>query len=220
MPSPVVALILAGGMGSRSGRDLPKQFVKIAGRSVLQQTLSAFDGLCDAILVVCAPEWAQEATPYLTAPAGATGYDSLCSGISALSKTYPDETLVMIHDAVRPLVTRDVITANLQVARKYGVAVTAIETYETLLYAPSIESLPTSMQRREGVYRVQTPQTFTLGMLRQLICEATRQNISTPQCACDLAYRLGVTLHMSPGAMQNFKITTPSDFALYEALLP
>lgn len=215
---PTVALILAGGTGQRLGTSVPKQFIEVNGRSILHHTLQAFEGHVDHILVVCHDEWVKFVGPYTTCRAGHTGFESLCSGIAALSD-YPDETLVAVHDAVRPLVTTEVICANLQVARACGNAIASVEVYETLLSAPEGDGVVRSMKRREGVFRAQTPQTFCLGALRKMISDAHRLCIVDAQSACVLAQQLGYELHLSPGDLRNFKITTPSDLKLYEALI-
>lgn len=218
MNKKVVALILAGGKGERVSPDRPKQYIEVRGESVLHHTLRAFRGMVDEIIVVCQDEWREYIGTYRTATAGATGFESLCNGVAALADEAPD-TLVMIHDAVRPLVSEAVIQDNIAVARRCGNAIAAVETYETLLMAPNAETVR-SMMRREGMYRAQTPQTFTLGTLRQMIEEARTRCVVNAQSACTLAAQLGYQLHLSKGELQNFKITTPSDITLYESLIP
>ncbi|MCQ2293368.1 MAG: 2-C-methyl-D-erythritol 4-phosphate cytidylyltransferase [Bacteroidaceae bacterium] len=226
MNKKVIALILAGGKGERVSPDRPKQYLEVRGESVLQHTLRAFQGLVDEVVVVCQDEWreyvekcgASLAVPCRTATGGCTGFESLCNGVAALADEAPD-TLVAIHDAVRPLVTEDVITDNLAVARRCGNAITAVDTYETLLHAPNGETVR-SMIRREGMYRAQTPQTFTLATLRQMIGEARRRCVVNAQSACTMATQLGYQLHLSKGDLLNFKITLPSDMLLYESLIP
>lgn len=218
--APVVGLILAGGTGQRIDSTVPKQFVEVHGQSILNHTIEAFHGIVDDILVVCLSGWSDSIDAgCMVCEAGATGFESLSRGIAALAH-YPDETFVMVHDAVRPLVTPEVIKRNLDVARTFGNAVAAVETYETLLAAPDGDGVVRSMTRREGMFRAQTPQTFTLGALRKMMSEAQRLCIADAQSACVLAQQLGYELHLSPGDLRNFKITTPSDIALYEALIP
>lgn len=218
MNKKVIALILAGGKGERVSSERPKQYIEVRGESVLHHTLRAFHGKVDDIIVVCQDEWREYVGPYRTATAGTTGFESLCNGIAALADEAPD-TLVMIHDAVRPLVSEAVIADNIEVARRCGNAIAAVETYETLLMAPNTETVR-SMLRRESVYRAQTPQTFTLGTLRQMIKEARARCVVNAQSACVLATQLGYQLHLSKGDLRNFKITTPSDISLYESLIP
>lgn len=217
--SPVVALILAGGQGERFGSDLPKQFVKVGRQSILQHTLKAFVGRVNEIIVVCDQKWQGEVALMgcRVADAGETGFESLCSGVASL-EDLDEDTLVMVHDAVRPLVSAEIIESNLEIARRCGNAITSVETYETLFSAPDGDGVVRSMTRRDGVFRAQTPQTFTLGALRKMISEAYRLCILDVQSACVLAHQLGYELHLSPGDLRNFKITTPSDLALFEAL--
>lgn len=218
MNSKVIALILSGGSGLRLHTERPKQYVEVKGEMVLHHTLQAFRGRVDDIVVVCQDEWKDCVAPDCrTCRAGETGFESLCSGIASLADE-PADTLVMIHDAVRPLVSAEVIEDNLRVARERGNAIAAVGTYETLLQAPDGETVR-SMTRREGMYRAQTPQTFTLGTLRQMMQEAQERCVMEAQSACTLACQLGYQLHLSKGDLRNFKITVPSDLELYETLI-
>lgn len=225
IPTPhVVALILAGGTGSRVSDERPKQYMEYGPerKSILAHTVSVFNQSVDTILVVCRDEWAPYVRSHLPdvriVQAGATGFESLLNGIEALADISGD-TFVMIHDAVRPFITKDIIADNLQVAIQQGNAITAVPTYETLLYAPSGEGTARRMIRREDVYRAQTPQTFRLSALRQMFVDAQALCINDAQSACTLACQLGYELHLSIGDIKNFKITTPSDLQLYEALI-
>lgn len=220
----VIALILAGGSGERFGADRPKQYVEVKGESILHHTLCAFRNFADGIVVACQKEWTDYVDAYSsefptlrTCPAGSTGFATLHHGIESMADL-PDSTLVMIHDAVRPLVSANVITRNLEVARQKGNAITAVGTYETLLHAPD-STTASGMTARDDVYRAQTPQTFTLGTLRTLLQQAEKQGISSTQCACTLAMQLGHKLFLSEGEIINFKITTPSDLSLYETAI-
>lgn len=219
MNTRVIALILSGGNGLRLHSERPKQYVEVHGEMVLHHTLKAFRGRVDDILVVCQDEWREcVGADCRTCVAGATGFESLRNGVSALADE-PADTLVIIHDAVRPLVSAEVIEDNLRVARERGNAIAAVGTYETLLQAPDGETVR-SMTRREGMYRAQTPQTFTLGTLRQMMQEAQERCVVEAQSACTLACQLGYQLHLSKGDLRNFKITVPSDLELYETLIP
>lgn len=213
----VVALILAGGVGNRIQADRPKQYIEFAGESIIHHTLKAFQGIVDEILVVCQDEWKDYLHDYNTCPAGATGYESLCNGINALS-TFDGDTMIMIHDAVRPLISKEVILDNLRIARQYGNAVAAYEIYETLFHAPDGASVQ-SMTRREGMFRAQTPHTFQLNTLKQMISMAHERCIADAQSACTLAAQLGFEVHLSKGSILNFKITTAEDLALYQSIV-
>lgn len=225
--SRVVAIILAGGRGERVLQERPKQYIEIDGESILHHTLRVFCGLVDEVVIVCRDEWKQyvadgisdadDSMDFRFAEAGDTGFESLCSGLQALDGE-ADETLVMVHDAVRPLVSQRVIMDNIRVAREKGNAIAAVDTYETLLIAPDGDGTVRSQLRREGVFRAQTPQTFTLGTFREMITKARRRCINDAQSACTLAHQLGYELHLSVGELSNFKITTPSDIELYKAL--
>lgn len=218
--SRVVALILAGGTGERISGSKPKQYLQYGGESILRHTLRAFAPHVDDILVVCQPEWRNESAPYRTCVGGSTAYESLCKGVMALSESEEASTLIMIHDAVRPLVDSSIIIDSIDVARRFGNAIAAVPVYETLFSAPEDERTVRSMVRRESMYRAQTPHTFTLEALQQMLRQARALSINDAQSACTLAFQLGYELHLSKGNLRNFKITTPSDLSLYETLIP
>lgn len=216
----VVALILAGGTGERVGESRPKQYLQYGGESILRHTLHAFEPHVDDILVVCRDEWRHEAEPYNTCAGGKTAYESLCNGIATLAAKEEPSTIVMIHDAVRPLVDASIITDSIDVACRFGNAIAAVPVYETLFSSAEDERTVRRMVRREGMFRAQTPHTFTLEALQQMLRQAKALSINDAQSACTLAFQLGYELHLSKGDLRNFKITTPSDLSLYETLIP
>ena len=226
-----IALLLAGGSGSRMHADCPKQFMQVDGETVLLHTMRAFERhpLVHDIYVVCADEWS---TPVLQEAmgrgikklrrcitAGDTGFDSLRNGIDALCHLeYDDESLVLVHDAVRPLVTQDIISRNIAVCQAHGNAITAIGCNEAFLVSQD-GMTSTGFQPRESMLRAQTPHTFPLGTLRQMLARAREQGITHSQSLFTLANELGFTpLHVAQGDTLNFKLTLPQDILIYQAL--
>ena len=226
-----IALLLAGGCGVRMNANCPKQFLQVNGEPVLLHTMRAFQRhpLIQDIYVVCAAEWAaavrQEAGDggiekfRCTIEGGATGFDSLCNGIRGLAGMVNDPTaLVLVHDAVRPLVTQDIISRNITVCLTHGNAITALESHEAFLVSrdglTSADYLP-----REGVLRAQTPHTFPLSTLTQMMEKAHEQGITYSQSLFTLANELNFKpLYIAEGDALNFKLTLPQDILIYQAL--
>jgi 2-C-methyl-D-erythritol 4-phosphate cytidylyltransferase len=226
-----IALILAGGTGDRMHAAVPKQFMEIDGESVLLHTMKAFQAhpLIHEIYLVCMPEWntfvQSEAEKGQIdklsgiVAAGETSYKSACNGIAYLAKTVADpEAIILVHDAVRPLITQDIISRNIAVCLTHGNAITALSSHEAYLVTADGNSADSFMPR-EGLMRAQTPHTFPLATLRQMMKLAKERGIKESQSIFTLAGELEmVPLYTAQGDLRNFKITEQPDILIYRAL--
>ena len=226
-----IALILAGGTGERMHAVVPKQFMEIDGETVLLHTMRAFQRhpLIHEIYLVCMPEWEDFVRDEArrggidklqgVVPAGESCYESACNGISHLSESVKDpDAIVLVHDAVRPLVTGDIISRNIAVCLTHGNAITSLPSHEAYVVTADGNTSDGFMPR-EGLMRAQTPHTFPLGTLRQMMEQAREQGISESQSVFTLAGELGISpLHIARGDLRNFKITEQSDILIYRAL--
>lgn len=226
-----IALILAGGTGERMRASVPKQFMEIDGETVLLHTMKAFQQhpLIHEIYLVCMPEW--ESFVRNEAKKGGIGklcgiisagescYASACNGIEHLAKTVKEpDAIVLVHDAVRPLITQDIISRNIAVCLTHGNAITALQSHEAYLVTQD-GNTSDAFKPREGLMRAQTPHTFPLATLRQMMKQAKEQGISKSQSIFTLAGELGIApLHIAQGDLRNFKITEQSDILIYRAL--
>lgn len=226
-----IALILAGGTGKRMNTLVPKQFIEIDGESVLLHTMRAFQQhpLIHEIFLVCLPEWHDFVRNEAEkggidklngiVAAGETSYASACRGIKHLVEiSASPEAIVLVHDAVRPLITQDIISRNIAVCLTHGNAITALASHEAyLLTSDGISA--NGMMPREGLMRAQTPHTFPLATLNHMIQLAEERGIRDSQSIFTLAGELGIVpLHIAQGDLRNFKITEQSDILIYRAL--
>lgn len=235
----VVAMLLAGGQGTRVLPTRPKQFIEVRGESILLHTMRAFEThpLVTDIIVVCGREWAnyvrsQAEVGHITklsllAEAGETSYASLCNGIATLQQEgFEDETMVLVHDSVRPFVSFEIISRNIATCQQKGNAVTGLKSNEAYLKlekdslqdghdsAASTEYIP-----REDLVRAQTPITFPLSNLTEMVDLANENGITDSQSLITLVNQLHYSrLHIVEGDALNFKITLPSDVELYRRL--
>lgn len=227
-----VALILAGGVGSRMNLSIPKQFVVVDGMTVLQHTMLAFQRhqLVSAIYVVASPQWAETVRQQAKEAgigkfasclnAGENSFQSARNGIMALQKEEGENTVVLIHDAVRPLVSQDIISRNIAVCLSRGNAITTLPSQESYMVVDAGENVSSTYILREKLLRAQTPHTFLLGELTTMMQEAEERGITYSQSIFTLANELGhVPLHTAEGEMMNFKLTLPSDFTIFQAIL-
>jgi 2-C-methyl-D-erythritol 4-phosphate cytidylyltransferase len=223
----VYAIIVAGGRGSRLAGPIAKQYRPLAGVPILTRTLRVFDG-CRAVdrLVVVVPaadiDFVRSA---ILAPAaickdvtvvggGPQRQDSVYNGLAAVA---PQAALVVVHDAVRPLVTCEAITTCIHAARRHGACIVGVPVWDTLKRISDSGCIEATLPR-ERVWMAQTPQAFRAGLLRAAHERARREAVRGTDDA-SLVERAGAAVHMVPGSPCNIKITTAEDLALAEALL-
>ena len=203
------ALIIAGGSGNRMGQDIPKQFMHVDNCPIIIHTLMAFQKHPDiqGIAVVCLAGWETVLQSYANQfnitklkwifPGGNNGQESIHNGIYGLKEAgCCDDDLILVHDAVRPLLSQDIISES--------------EDGFT-----STTSIP-----RDKLIRTQTPQTFRLGNLIAAHEEAMAKGIANSVASCTLMAELGGRqMHVVPGSEKNIKITTIEDLEILKALM-
>lgn len=228
-----IALIIAGGSGNRMGQDIPKQFMHIDGAPIIIWTMKAFQQHpdIDSIAVVCLKGWETVLQSYANQfmidklkwifPGGSTGMKSIHNGIYGLREAgCGDNDLVLIHDAVRPLLSQEIISSNIATCQAYGYAITGIKCREAILESPNGFTANTSISR-DKLIRTQTPQTFRLGNIIGAHEEAKEKGITDSVASCTLIAELGTerTMHIVPGSEKNIKITTVEDLEILKALM-
>lgn len=225
-----VALIIAGGSGNRMHQDIPKQFITVNERPVIVYTLEAFEKHpeIDAIAVVCIEGWEQVLWAYskqfnisklkYVIPGGKNGQDSIRNGVMELEKHYDANDLVLIHDAIRPMVSAEIISDNIRVANEYGNAITVIPCAEAMMQTEdgvvSIGTYP-----RDKLKRTQTPQAFRIGKICDLHRRALEAGIINSVASCTLMIEMGEQVYFSVGSEKNVKLTTVEDIDIFKALL-
>lgn len=217
---PRYALIVAGGSGSRMQTQLAKQYLPLLEKPMLFYTLDAFRNLTDKLVLVL-PEkdlvyWQELCatyhyhTPHLLVAGGTSRFASVRNGLALV----PDEALVAIHDGVRPLVTAEMINSAYALAAKKGAAVATVPLKDSLRKITA-DGNSQSLNRQDYCL-VQTPQTFGAAAIKQAY-QQPEQSYFT-DCA-SVAEAAGLQIHLSQGAYQNLKITTPEDLLFAEAIL-
>ncbi len=226
------ALIIAGGSGNRMGQDIPKQFMHLDNCPIIIHTMMAFQKHPDiqGIAVVCLAGWETVLQSYANQfnvtklkwifPGGENGQESIHNGIVGLKEAgCADTDLVLVHDAVRPLLSQDIISSNIAVCQKFGYAITGIQCREAILESEDGFSTTTSIPR-DKLIRTQTPQTFTLGSLLQAHDKAQAMGITSSVASCTLMAEIGgVEMHIVPGSEKNIKVTTVEDLEILKALM-
>jgi len=225
-----VALIIAGGTGARMKQNIPKQFLNVFDKPVIVYTLEKFQACreIDAIVVVAVSGWETMLWAYAEQFAitklksiiagGACGQDSIYRGIAEIGKYYTGEDIVLVHDAIRPMVSEEIIEGCIRVVKEKGNAITVIPCQEAMLETKDQESTVSSYPR-EQLKRTQTPQGFFLQDLMDMHREAKEKGIVNSVATCTLAVELGRILYFSKGSEKNLKLTTVDDLDIFKALL-
>jgi 2-C-methyl-D-erythritol 4-phosphate cytidylyltransferase len=223
-------MLIAGGSGQRMKQDIPKQFINVNDRPVIVYTLEAFQKHpnIDAIAVVCLEGWEEILKAYANQfnitklkwvfHGGENGQASLRNGIMELAKVAKGKDMVLIHDAIRPMVSQEIISDNISCCMQHGSAITVIPCAEAMLLTSDKESSSESVPR-EQLARTQTPQAFYLDKLVWAHEEAEKRGINNSIATCTLMIELGKEVYFSTGSEKNLKLTTTDDIEIFKALL-
>ena len=229
-----VAVIIAGGVGSRMGANIPKQFVQVDGKPVLFYTLEAFQNhpQIDAIEVVLIAGWEKNVERWRAqygitklkwiVSGGATGQESIRNGVFALEgKCNPDD-VVIIHDGIRPLVEPTVLDDVIAKAREFGTGVTSMPYNEQIFLVDAAQPETTVKYiPRETLRRVATPQAYRFDLLDAKYHEAFEKKIGIygSSYTNTMMTELGVRLHFAAGSDRNIKLTTPGDIDIFKGMI-
>ena len=227
-----IAIIFAGGVGTRMGSDIPKQFLVLNGKPVLVHALELYQRhpQIDGIVLVVAKQYfddcrglcAQYGIDKLKALAecGKSAQDSIYSGLKCAAERFPADSVVLLYDGVRPYLLPQVITDNIEAVKRFGSAVTYTPCYETIVLSrdgAAIDAIPT----RKESYTAQAPQSFRLGRILAAHekVRARSEGYTDLVDQATLLFALGEKVHLVPGNRGNVKITTPEDIVTLEALV-
>jgi 2-C-methyl-D-erythritol 4-phosphate cytidylyltransferase len=202
----VVGLIPAGGSGERLGADRPKAFVVCAGRPLVEWSLEALSAVCSRV-VVAVPAGLEQPPDRVTA--GPTRSVSVRNALAAA----PEATVVVIHDAARPMVTADLVARCVAALEGVDGAIAASPVSDTIHIA-SPELVIADSPDRSTLWAAQTPQVFRADVLRR--AHDSKEEVTDE---ASLVASIGGTVRLIEAPSDNIKVTTPTDLRLAEALL-
>lgn len=225
-----IGLLIAGGSGARMQQDIPKQFLTVNEKPVIVYTLEAFQNHAeiDVIAVVCIDGWENVLSAYAKQfgitklkhiiPSGDCGQASIRNGVYELEKYYGQDDIVLVHDAIRPMVSQEIISDCIVKACQYGCAISVIPCAEAMMKTEDgYES--TGSYPRDNLKRTQTPQGFKLGRICDLHRRALEMGITNSVASCTLMIEMGEQVYFSAGSEKNIKLTTVEDLDIFKALL-
>lgn len=226
-----IAIIFAGGTGERMNtRTRPKQFLELHGKPIIIYTLEQFDQheMIDGIIIVCVESWLDYCQELICrfcinkvkaiVPGGKTGMLSRFNGIRKAAEFYPEDTVCLMHDGVRPLIDYETIKRNIECAEKYGAAVTVAPAVETIAVKSEDNKVGTIMDR-SLCQMAKAPQSFRLGELLKIHQKAVDNGIEDCIDTAYLMQQSGHSLYTVMCSSENIKITTPTDFYIFRALI-
>ncbi|HAN7044443.1 TPA: SDR family NAD(P)-dependent oxidoreductase, partial [Escherichia coli] len=226
-----IAVILSGGMGSRFGGTLPKQFTKLAGKAVIEYTVEAFEKSLniDEIIIVSHPSYVDLIWKFVKKNqwekvtkvfnGGKERFDSTYSALQGLEGE-DNNSNILLHDAVRPLINESIINNCIDALRNFEAVDVVIPSADTLVEVYDdgcISNIPNRAIMRRG----QTPQAFKLGTLKQAYQRAINAQRFSFTCDCGVVRSMvpGVRVATVVGAESNMKVTHPIDLFIAEKLL-
>lgn len=225
-----IALIIAGGVGNRMGQDIPKQFLTVNEKPVIIYTLEAFQShpQIDYIAIVCLQGWETVLQSYANqfnitklkyiVQGGDCGQASIRNGVFELEKHFDKNDIVLIHDAIRPLVSHEIISDCIEKTKKFGNAITCIPCAEAMLQTED-SKVSCGSYPRDRLKRTQTPQGFKIGDICELHRQALKAGITNSVASCTLMIEMGKQVYFSTGSEKNIKLTTVEDIDIFKALL-
>ena len=229
-----IGVIFAGGSGKRMNtRGCPKQFLKLNDKPILVYTIEVFENhpSIDAIVCVCLEEWIPHLKKMLhkygiekvvcVTPGGDSGQESIYQGLCAAegyaNERGEEDVIVLIHDGVRPLITEDTISDNIQKVKECGSCITCIPAIETVLIKNAAGTM--FIPERSDCMMARAPQSFYLKDIIAAHRMSREEKLMNFIDSCSLMHHYGYNLGFIQGPMENIKITTPSDYFVLRAMI-
>lgn len=223
-------ILLAGGVGSRMGADIPKQFLDVKGKPIIVYSLENFqrNPQIDKIVVVCKSDWIEHLHKLVDKFAlskvswiiegGETGHDSIRNGVFFLKDKVNSNDFIIVHDAVRPVLPQKTIDELLTVAHANGNACSSIVCHPPIVYTEDKTSGIRDIDR-EHVMLTASPQAFLYSTALRCYKQAELENKHNFTFTSSLFIHCGERIFFAKGTTCNIKITQKEDLALFEALL-
>ena len=221
-------LLLAGGVGLRFGTDIPKQFIEVDGVPIIIHTLRKLQyDVIDDITIVCVNSWIDRLKDLIESfkiqkvrkiiPGGDTGHQSIYNGLVSIGEISSGNDIVIIHDSVRPLVTKSSIVDSIEKAKRFGNGCASLKSVEGLVVKDNDE-YGTRAADRYNIMRIQTPQAYKYALIKHIYDKASDEGVEYPYADGALLAN-GLPLYFSKSFTANIKITTKRDIAFMKAMM-
>lgn len=225
-----IAIIFAGGVGKRMGQtEKPKQFMEISGKPIIIHTLEKFENNdnINAIIVSCLSEWIDYLQQLINdygitkvieiVPGGETGQMSIFKGVNVAHELFDENSVVLIHDGVRPFIDNNLIDECIASVKNMGSAISCVPTTETFMIVDEINNIKEIPERSKSLV-AKAPQCFVLKDIYGTHIQAQKDGLIDSIDSCTLMYYYGKNLSVVMTDYDNIKITTPKDIQLAESI--
>lgn len=225
-----IAVIFAGGTGQRmNSKTKPKQFLELYGKPILIYTLEVFENHpeIEGIVLVVLETWVEYTRSLLSkysitkvkavVPGGDSAFSSQRKGLEKVSQLYGNESIVLIHDGVRPLIDNETISKNIECVKSRGPAITVSPAVETITILNDSGEVSEIIERSK-VQMARAPQSFKLSDILSAHKKAEEEGVEFIDSA-SMMMHYGFHLYTVLGSPANIKITTPNDFYTFRALV-
>ena len=225
-----IALIIAGGSGQRMQQEIPKQFLNVNDKPVIVYTLEVFQSHpdIDKIGVVCLDGWHDILRAYARqyhidkldwiVSGGENGQGSIRNGVFEAERRYDGDDIILVHDAIRPMVSHEIISDCIVQCKQYGSAI-VVTPCNTVVLRRGDGERSGEVVPRDQLAITQTPQAFPIRKLADAHRRALERGITNSIASCTMMIELGEQVHFSIGAETNIKLTTQDDLKIFKALL-
>lgn len=224
-----IAVLLAGGVDPSFKMDIPKQFVNVYNRPIIVYTMEIFQNHpdIDAIMIACIPGWERMVEAYAkqfniaklrcVITGGSCGQETSKLAVDRLMETCTRDDIIVLHDAIRPMVSDEIISDSIKTCRNKGMGIAAVTSMDNVMMTDDGMTGKLSISRY-AFRRIQTPQTYFLGELKDAHEEALNMNIRSENDTNNMISRIGRDVSFSKGSDTNIKINTVEDVAMFKAL--
>ncbi len=205
----VVGVVPAGGSGERLGADRPKAFVVCAGKPLIEWSLEVLESVCDRVVVAAPPDWLRDGW--------VEGGPSRSASVRNALAAAPEARTVVVHDAARPLVRRELVEACVGALVGVDGAIAAAPVADTIKESYPDGTVVRTLDRSR-LWAVQTPQVFRAESLRRAL-EVDAETLAAATDDASLVEAAGGSVRIVAAPPENFKVTTGDDLARAEAAL-
>ena len=222
-----IAIILAGGTGSRLGGDIPKQYIEVDGKPIISYCLERFEHhqFVDSIVIVAAEEWQSFIEDWIRivkiskfggfAPSGSSRQHSILNGmIKAKENGAQKEDSIIIHDAARPNISHEIISQCFKQLNDFDGVMPVLPVNDTIYLSSNGKNI-SSLLNRDQLFAGQAPESFNFGKYFDIHSGMSEKELAVIRGSSEVAYRYGLNIRMIPGDEHNYKITTAQDLSKF-----
>lgn len=222
----VIALVLSGGTGMRMGIDIPKQYIEVAGKKIIDYCLDVFQ-MCDEvdlIQIVAEPKWVNilDLKKYSkfrgTSQPGRTRQESVLNGLKDILNYAAEDDVVIVHDAARPSVAEKMLRELIEETQDHDGVIPVLPMKDTLYFSEDGKII-TSLLERKCIYAGQAPEAFRLGAYFEANKALSEEELLKINGSTEPAFMAGLDIVMIPGDERNFKITTKEDLRRFKKIV-